>query len=255
QSPADKEALTPAPDFSLVDADGNRVLLSDYFGKPIVLNFWASWCPPCKAELPDFETVWAELGGEISFLMVNATDGKRETEEIARAFLADAGYAFPAFYDSEQEGVMAYGVSSLPRTLFIDKDGNLAGGANSMIDEETLRRGIALIAPTEAAEYHKLSAEEAKAAMDASPAFTLLDVRTQAEFEEAHIALAHLLPDTELAERASVELPDKNAPIYVYCRSGRRSESAAKKLVELGYTAVYDFGGIVDWPYETVSGS
>lgn len=137
----------PAPDFTVVDSQGNSVKLSDFIGKPVVVNFWASWCPPCKAELPDFDKVWAELGEDVVFMMVNATDGGRETEEIAKDFLAKQSYAFPVYFDIDQEASYTYGVTSLPTTLFIDKDGYLVTGATSMIDEETLRKGIGMIQP------------------------------------------------------------------------------------------------------------
>ena len=80
-----------APDFTVYDLDGNPVSLSDYFGKPIVLNFWASWCGPCKMELPDFQETYDELGGDVQFLIVNLTDGSRETVETASAYLKEQG--------------------------------------------------------------------------------------------------------------------------------------------------------------------
>ena len=81
--------------------------------------------------------------------------------------------------------------------------------------------------------------------------YILLDVRTTGEFNERHIEGAVLIPDNEISDRAAEELPDKNILILVYCRSGRRSEAAARELVDMGYTNVYDFGGIIDWPFET----
>ncbi len=101
------------------------------------------------------------------------------------------------------------------------------------------------------AEYRKISAEEAKEMMDKGEQI-VLDVRELSEYNEGHIEGALLLPYTQIAARAEAELPDKDALILVYCRSGNRSEIAAKELVKLGYTKVYDFGGINDWPYETV---
>ena len=103
-----------------------------------------------------------------------------------------------------------------------------------------------------AAEYHKITPEEAKKMMDDDEAFILLDVRAQEEYDEYHIEGAILIPNTEIKKRAPDELPDKDARILVYCRSGRRSEQASRDLVNLGYTGVYDFGGIMSWPYETV---
>lgn len=99
--------------------------------------------------------------------------------------------------------------------------------------------------------YHKLTPQEAKEIMDSGEAYILLDVRTQAEYDEGHIEGAILIPDNELQSRAEKELPDKAARILLYCRSGRRSAASANALVALGYTQVYDFGGIIDWPYET----
>lgn len=80
----------------------------------------------------------------------------------------------------------------------------------------------------------------------------ILDVRTQEEYDQGHIPGAMLLPDNQLAQLAPELLPDKAQTILVYCRSGRRSAAAAKALVELGYTQVYDFGGILDWPGQVV---
>ena len=84
-------------------------------------------------------------------------------------------------------------------------------------------------------------------------AFILLDVRTEAEFKAKRIEGAVLIPDYEMKQRAAAELPGKNARILIYCRSGRRSAQAAKDLIKIGYTNVFDFGGINDWPYETIS--
>ena len=87
----------PAPDVTVYDREGNAVKLSDYFGKPIVMNFWASWCGPCKMEMPDFNEKSQELEGKVQFLMVNMTDGARETVEIASDFIAEQGYTFRCF--------------------------------------------------------------------------------------------------------------------------------------------------------------
>ena len=105
--------------------------------------------------------------------------------------------------------------------------------------------------PTAVAEYRLLSPEKAKEMMDKGGEYTLLDVRTQEEFDAGHIPGAKLIPDFELGTRAETELPDKDALILLYCRSGRRSANSAKALVGMGYTNVYDFGGIINWPYET----
>ena len=100
--------------------------------------------------------------------------------------------------------------------------------------------------------YQQISAEEAKQIMDTETDYIIIDARTTEEFAEGHIENAILIPEYEIAERAEKEFPDKDALILVYCRSGRRSKIASEELVKLGYTNVKEFGGIIDWPYETV---
>lgn len=105
-----------------------------------------------------------------------------------------------------------------------------------------------------AAEYQKISAADAKARIDSGDPVIILDVRTQDEYDAGHIAGAILVPNETILDTTPAELPDLNAEILVYCRSGNRSAQAAKKLIAMGYTNVYDFGGIIDWPYEVVTG-
>lgn len=105
----------------------------------------------------------------------------------------------------------------------------------------------------QAGTYATITPAEAKAMMEAQEDYVLLDVRTDAEYAQKHIDGAMLIPDFEITDRAETELPEKDQTILVYCRSGRRSASTAKVLVQMGYTSVYDFGGIIDWPYDTVS--
>ena len=103
----------------------------------------------------------------------------------------------------------------------------------------------------EAGVYHKITAEETKTMMD-EQTVTVVDVRTEAEYQEGHIADAVLVPNESIADQMPEALPDKEATLLVYCRSGRRSKEASEKLLELGYRNVYDFGGINDWPYDVV---
>ena len=98
--------------------------------------------------------------------------------------------------------------------------------------------------------YRQITAQEAKAIMDSGKKHVIIDARTEEEFAAGHIKNAILIPEYEVAERAESELPDKDALILVYCRSGRRSKIASEELIKLGYTNVYEFGGIIDWPYE-----
>ena len=98
--------------------------------------------------------------------------------------------------------------------------------------------------------YVNITAEEAKRIMDSEEGYIILDVRTQEEYDQGHIPGAIVISHEEIAEKAEDVLPDKNQLILVYCRSGRRSKIAAEALVELGYTNIKEFGGIIDWPYE-----
>ena len=131
----------PAPDFTVLDWDGNEVKLSDYIGKPIVLNFWAHWCGPCQMEMPEFNTKWEELGGEVVFLMVHegaaVEDGKDKVTE--------GGYTFPVVFDTDSSAGALYGITAFPTTFFIDKDGNLQAYYMGAMDANLLQQGIDLI--------------------------------------------------------------------------------------------------------------
>ncbi len=113
--------------------------------------------------------------------------------------------------------------------------------------KETTRESVTV----QEAVYENISAEEAKKIMDTQTGHVILDVRTQEEYDEKHIHGAVLIPDYEIREKAEEFLTDKNQLLLVYCRSGRRSKNASEILVELGYTNIKEFGGIIDWPYET----
>ena len=104
---------------------------------------------------------------------------------------------------------------------------------------------------TDKAAYHKLSAEDAYEMM-VSQEVVVVDVRTRAEYDGSHIENAVLVPNESIGSEMPETLPDKEATLLIYCRSGRRSKDAAQKLLALGYQSVYDFGGVIDWPYELV---
>lgn len=139
----DPEPLS-APDFTVYDSAGNAVKLSDFFGKPIVLNFWASWCGPCRSEMPDFDAKYAELGQDVHFLMINLTEG-RETVETASAFIQQQGYHFPIYYDTTAMAAMTYGAYSIPTSYFINAQGQVIARAVGALDAATLQQGIDMI--------------------------------------------------------------------------------------------------------------
>ena len=140
-----EKAPTPAPDFTVYDIDGNPHKLSDFQGKPVILNFWASWCGPCQMEMPDIEKSYQEYGDAVHFLIVDLTDGFQETVEKASAFISEKGYTFPVYFDSDREGAYAYSVSSIPVTYFIDDEGNYAAYYQGAMSADILQQGIDLL--------------------------------------------------------------------------------------------------------------
>jgi len=134
-----------APDFTVYDGDGNAHKLSDFRGKPVILNFWASWCGPCKSEMPDFDEKYQEYGQQVHFLMVNLTDGSQETVETASEFIAGQGYTFPVYFDTDMEGAIAYGVNAVPVTYLIDGEGYLVGWGQGALSGEALQGGIDML--------------------------------------------------------------------------------------------------------------
>ena len=136
---------TMAPDFTVYTAAGEAVKLSELRGKPVVVNFWASWCGPCKSEMPDFEEAYLQLGQDVQFVMVNLTDGDRETVQTATDFISAQGYTFPVFFDTKYSAANAYQVRSIPATYFINAEGHVVAQFTGAMNAEQLQQGIALI--------------------------------------------------------------------------------------------------------------
>lgn len=140
-----QNSKTQAPDFTVYDENGVAHKLSDYRGKPVILNFWASWCHPCKSEMPDFDEAYKNYFEEINFLMVNLTDGYAETVESASAFIKESGFTFPVYYDTSSEAAYAYNTSSIPATYFIDSDGALVTHNIGYLSVEALKNRIEML--------------------------------------------------------------------------------------------------------------
>ena len=127
-----------AYDFTMLDTKGEFVKLSDHYDKPVVLNFWASWCPPCRSEMPAFNKLYEEKGDAINIMMVNLTDGYRETTDAALSFKEENGYSFPVYFDTKSEGANGYGIMSIPTTVFIYPDGTVMKTHMGAMSEGTL---------------------------------------------------------------------------------------------------------------------
>lgn len=138
EAPTEAAQVSYAPDFAMLDADGNEVLLSDFVGTPIVVNFWATWCPPCRSELPAFDAAYQTYGDSIQFLMVDLTDGVQETEDGVKAFVAENEYSFPVYYNTDGSALSAYQLYAVPRTVAIDAAGRIVRSQVGAMSEEML---------------------------------------------------------------------------------------------------------------------
>lgn len=127
-----------APDFTVYDGEGNEVSLSDFAGQPVVLNFWASWCSYCKLEMPDFDAAYGEYGDDVVFMMVNVTDGRRETREDGQSYVDKQDFSFPVYFDTELDATYAYNVSGLPTSVFISPDGTVADTVTGALSKDEL---------------------------------------------------------------------------------------------------------------------
>lgn len=283
ESSAAPEKVYVPQELSFTDPDGNIITLGDLQGKPLVLNFWATWCTYCRQEMPDFLEIYDRYGESVQFVILNVG----ETRETAEAFLQENGWErLPVYYDDQDlQMAQAFGASGLPMTFFIDSEGALVAYEPGMTTAQRLELGIGMMTE-EAGEpaaqhsqtsvsseasaveeavnpswctmdpvYTKITPENALSLMQEDPEYLLLDLRDEAAYQEEHIPGAVRVSAEELEAQIAVLRPDLRALILVYSDSETHSEEAARSLVALGYNHVYDFGAIEQWPYDTASGS
>ena len=146
EEPAETDAIselrvkTPfTPDFTVLNGDGEEVSISEYRGKKVIINFWASWCPPCIREMPEFQALHNELNEEETILLaINLTDGQRETKTLADNFLAENDLDLNVLYDTVGNAFYEFNVTSIPQTFFLDEDGSVQYSILGMTNKETL---------------------------------------------------------------------------------------------------------------------
>ncbi len=131
-----------ATDFSVTDVSGEETRLSDKFGKPIVVNFWATWCVPCKLELPSFADMYSEYKDSVNFMMLASPDGARETVDDVKDLVKGKGYDFPVYFEVDNSASKAYGVASIPTTIFINSKGEVVDVYIGAIKKSMLKEKI-----------------------------------------------------------------------------------------------------------------
>ena len=133
------------PDFVVYDSEGNEARLSDFRGKPVIINFWATWCGYCVREMPDFQAAYEAHGDQIHFMMINVTDGYRETQADAEAFIAENGYTFPVYFDLNLDAGNAYYVNTMPTTYLLDAQGCFVAWKKGALSAAGLQKGVDML--------------------------------------------------------------------------------------------------------------
>lgn len=134
--PTDED--TKVIDFTMLNADGETIAFSELLGKPVILNFWATWCGPCQSEMPHIQEAYEQYGEDINFVLVNLTDGKRDTVDGVKNFIEENSYTVPVYFDTEMKGAYSYGAYSIPLTYFMDAQGAVVSGRLGAMTREDL---------------------------------------------------------------------------------------------------------------------
>ena len=138
-----EQSSITVPDFTVSDMGDKEVNFSSFAaGKPTIINFWATWCGPCKTELPYFQKLYEKHGDEINFMMINLPDGQRETVDSVKKFLKASGYTLPFYFDTSRNTSYIFDMTYIPLTVFIDSDGNYLGNHVGALTEEMLLKYI-----------------------------------------------------------------------------------------------------------------
>ena len=135
-----QEEKLEVPDFRFTDGEGNTVHFDEFKGKPVVMNFWGTWCPYCVKEMDDFNQLVGEYGDKVNFLFLDVPGGTDETVETVEKFLADEGYSnIVSYYDSFTEGCYMFGLNSFPVTIYVDSYGYLYDAAIGMTNYDAVK--------------------------------------------------------------------------------------------------------------------
>ena len=131
-------------DATVYTADGQPKKMTEIAaGKPLVINFWATWCPYCVQEMPDFQGIFHDYGDRLSFAFVDSTDGRRETKEAAQTWLAENGLDdLPAYYDTDLDATATFGASSLPSTVIVSAEGEIMMAKAGRINDASMRSAL-----------------------------------------------------------------------------------------------------------------
>ena len=142
---SDSANAAAAPEFTMADTEGQTLTLADFRGKPVLLNFWASWCGPCASEMPAIQAAYEQYGDQIQFVAVNMTGMGGETETSALSLIQQNNYTFPVYFDVDSSAAVAFGVTSIPQTYLIDAEGNIIGGLRGAMSDNVLAEGIQML--------------------------------------------------------------------------------------------------------------